>query len=201
MNAESQGIDPSKAAYDVHQDLLHFGYSVIENAVNPAAIELAKRLLNLEIVNWGLTKEQFDEWHQNKTWFPTLREHDVIKRLARFIPKELYGDAELCEPQILCHYPDEAVDWPVEYHLDQEPEWADGRTYVLIAGVALTDNTEQNGGLRVLPPFASPDHFGDPVELKAGDIVVFQPTLWHRSSLNRSGNVRMMVYFRWLEKR
>lgn len=189
----------NKAPEGVEWGLNHLGFAVMSRFVPSTIIDAAKRLLNLEIVEWGLPVDQIREWHQNKTWFPTLRFAEEIMALSRFVPKELYGTGELCEPQILCHYPDHATEWDFEFHLDQEPSWAEGRKYSLIAGVALTPNTSQNGGLVVRPPFGYGLVSGDPVELDAGDIIVFKPQLWHRSGLNKTGDVRMMVYFRWLE--
>jgi hypothetical protein len=194
-SAYDQRVTNSK----IKRELACQGYSILEYAVFTDELEAAKRLLNLEIVNWGLTKEQFDEWHQNKTWFPTLRWKKEILDLATFIPKSFTFEQDMCEPQILCHFPDEATEWDFEYHLDQEPEWANGRKYSLIAGVALTENYFANGGLVILPPFGKEEKDSIPVAMDAGDIILMDPRLRHRSGLNQTGDVRMMVYFRFLE--
>jgi ectoine hydroxylase-related dioxygenase (phytanoyl-CoA dioxygenase family) len=168
--------------------------------VSNEVITNAMRLLHLEIVNWGLTKEQIDEWHNNKCWFPTLRYHPAILALIDAVPNE-YKVGQMCEPQILFHFPDTADEWDFEMHQDKEPEWANGRKYTSIVGVALTPNNEENGGLVVRT--VDEGEFGEdfPTEpMEPGDIIVFDPLLWHRGGLNRTGQIRAMVYFRFLEE-
>ena len=80
-------------------------------------------------------------------------------------------------------------------HVDQEPEWADGRPYAHILGVALTPNRRTNGGLVVWPFDGSQP---EPVELDPGDVLVMEPRLPHASGLNREGALRYVVYFRFL---
>lgn len=157
-----------------------------------------RRMFLMEIVNWGLPKEQFDEFHYAKAWFPTLRQH--VTYLADFVPAG-FKTGEICEPQILLHFPDAAEEYEIHPHKDQEPEWANGRRYRTIAGVALSTNDEHNGGLVSWGKGEEPERSSrfDQIVLDPGDLIVFDPKLWHSSGLNRTGDIRMMVYFRWLE--
>lgn len=184
------------------EELAKDGFTVIHRALPLEVVDRANRLLHLEIVNWGLSKEQFDEWHYSKTWFPTLRNRAEILNLAEYIP-ERFRQGQICEPQILFHFPDEAEKWDLHPHLDQEPPWAEGRSYTYICGVALSPNYSKNGGLMAWP-FSGTDQepSGDPIStsLQKGDIIVFHPKLWHSGGLNRTGEVRRMVYFRYLEE-
>jgi ectoine hydroxylase-related dioxygenase (phytanoyl-CoA dioxygenase family) len=83
----------------------------------------------------------------------------------------------------------------VTFHLDEEPDWAGGRRYERIVGVALSPWRRENGGLLVR------DGGGDAaaVELDAGDAVLLPPDLPHSGGVNRTGSIRYGVYFRWLE--
>lgn len=174
-------------------------FAALPGMVPQEAIERALRLLLLEIVKWGLPKEQIQEWHNNKTWFPTLRQHEDIVSLAQYIPEE-FRQGEMCEPQILLHFPDENLEYELHPHLDQEPPWADGRKYKTICGVALSRNDDTNGGF-----IAWHQGFRDMweqqhVNLDAGDILVFDPNLHHSGGLNSSGSIRAIVYFRYLHE-
>jgi ectoine hydroxylase-related dioxygenase (phytanoyl-CoA dioxygenase family) len=84
----------------------------------------------------------------------------------------------------------------LESHIDQEPEWANGRRYRRIVGVALSPNRSTNGGLQVWP-LDGGDRLA--VELEPGDVVVMSPSLPHTSGLNREGGIRYAAYFRFLE--
>lgn len=172
-------------------------FVVLERVIPEEAIDRALRLLNLEVVNWGLTKEQFDEWHQTKSWFPTLRHFEQITSLADYIPDE-YKIGTMAEPQILLHYPDEAEEWDIKPHQDEEPPWAVNQHYSKIIGVALTENTPEMGGLSIWDSDEPTEGEELPVNLQPGDVVVFEPDAWHKSGLNRTGKIRYMIYFRYL---
>jgi ectoine hydroxylase-related dioxygenase (phytanoyl-CoA dioxygenase family) len=85
----------------------------------------------------------------------------------------------------------------VTFHLDQEPEWAEGRRYERIVGVALSPWRRDNGGLLV----KGDDGEAAAVELDPGDAVLLPPDLLHSGGVNRTGAIRYGVYFRWLEER
>ena len=92
--------------------------------------------------------------------------------------------------------PDEPADEiEVVPHVDQLPEWANGRPYLRIVGLALTPNVEANGGLTVWPLDGGEPR---PVELRPGDALVMDPRLPHASGVNRTGSIRYCVYFRFL---
>jgi hypothetical protein len=178
---------------------MEHGYQILEDIVPTNVTEDMRRLFLLEIVNWGLPKNQFDDWHNTKAWFPTLRDH--VEHLVDYVPSSM-RDGTLCEPQILLHFPDENLDYELSPHRDQEPEWANDRKYSAIAGVALTDQTEFNGGLIAWGKGDKPcsRYNSTSLYLCEGDIIVFDPDLWHSGGLNATGDIRMMVYFRWLTR-
>jgi ectoine hydroxylase-related dioxygenase (phytanoyl-CoA dioxygenase family) len=84
----------------------------------------------------------------------------------------------------------------VTSHIDQEPDWADGRRYARIVGVPLTRSYPDNGGL-IVWPFEGPEQ--ETVDLAPGDMLVMHPRLPHSSGFNRQGGIRYAVYFRFLE--
>jgi hypothetical protein len=171
------------------------GFQVIRGAVPPDAIDRVLRHVHLDVAKRGLPPDWLSEWLWNAHWFPHLRWDDEVTGLLEHLPPEL-RDGELCDPQLLLQLPDEATEVELVSHVDQVPDWANGRPYRRIVGVALSANTRQNGGLTVWPLDG-----GDPeaVELDAGDVLVMDPRLPHASGLNRTGGIRYAVYFRFLE--
>ncbi len=82
----------------------------------------------------------------------------------------------------------------ISFHLDQEPAWAEGRTYLRIVGVPLSPWRGDNGGLLVKTAEGPA-----PVEADPGDAIMMTPDLPHSGGVNFSGRLRYGVYFRWLD--
>jgi hypothetical protein len=172
------------------------GYEVIRGTVPQDAVDRLLRHVHLDVVKRGLPQEWLSEWLWNAHWFPHLRWDDEVTALLEHLPPEL-RDGELCDPQILLQMPDEATELELESHVDREPDWANGRRYVRIVGVALSPSRPENGGLTVWPLDGSEPR---PVALETGDVLVMDPALPHASGLNRTGSIRYAVYFRFLER-
>jgi hypothetical protein len=172
------------------------GYAVLRRVIPRDAVEAALRHLHLDVVRRGLPSETIGPWLWSAHWFPHLRWDPPIVALAEYLPDEL-REGELCDPQIVLQPPEEGGDEPLVPHLDQEPDWADGRSYRRIVGVALTGAHAANGGLTVWP-FGSEQKV---LQLDPGDVVVMHPRLPHSSGFNREGGIRYAVYFRFLEPR
>jgi hypothetical protein len=184
--------DKSKTLTRVSAD----GYAVVRNAVPPAAVDAALRHLHLDLVRRGADAETLSSWLWSADWFPHLKWDGPIAGLARYLPDEL-RDGEACDPQILVQPPDDCDDVELVSHVDREPDWAGGRHYRRIVGVALTRAHAGNGGLVVWPFDGRPPLA---LELEPGDAVVMHPQLPHASGLNREGAMRYAVYFRYLEE-
>ena len=171
------------------------GYALVTKVVPKEALEAALRHIHLDVVRRGLPAEILGSWLWSSNWFPHLRWDPPIVGLAWHLPEEL-REGELCDPQIVLQPPDEGDEHPLTPHVDEEPDWAAGRRYRSIVGIALTPSHVANGGLLVWPF----DRDGaEPVELAPGDVVVMHPRLPHTSGLNREGSIRYAVYFRFLE--
>jgi Phytanoyl-CoA dioxygenase (PhyH) len=171
------------------------GYEVLREVVPERARESALRHIHRDIVERGLPQEWLGEWLWNAHWFPHLRWDAEVVSLLEHLPERL-RDGELCDPQILLQMPDSGDEAALESHVDQEPEWAHGRRYRRIVGVALSPNVRKNGGLVVWPlDGAEPEA----VDLEPGDVLVMDPRLPHSSGYNRTGGIRYCVYFRFLE--
>lgn len=174
-------------------------YGVLCQVVSPDVVDRALRVINLDVRFRGLYPAELQQWYRAACPFPHLRFSSKIATLHGPILARLGLEPEsggqLCEPQIIYHLPD---DVPADYqpwsHIDQEPKWANGRKYIRLAGLALTDWTEANGTLQVWE-----SNRPRPVELRAGDAVVMQPDTPHSAGINRSGQIRAGVYFRWLQ--
>jgi hypothetical protein len=173
------------------------GYDILRGVVPAEACERVLRHIHLDIVRHGLPQEWLSEWLWTTHWFPHLKWDDEVRALLEPLPEEL-REGELCDPQLVLHMPDEAEEIELSSHLDREPEWAEGRRYRRILGVALTRNDRRNGGLLVWPlDGAEPEA----VDLEPGDVLVMDPSLPHSSGLNRAGEIRYAAYFRFLEPR
>jgi hypothetical protein len=170
------------------------GYDVVRQAVPRAAVEDALRHLHLDVVRNGLPAETLGSWLWSAHWFPHLKWDDSIVALRDQLPEEL-REGVPCDPQIVLQPPDDCEPAPLEPHVDALPDWAAGRRYLRIVGVALSPSRERNGGLVVWPLDGGPP---TPVELDPGDAVVMHPDLPHCSGYNREGGIRYAVYFRFL---
>lgn len=172
------------------------GFDILRGTIPRAALERALRLIHLDVTRNGLPVETISDWLWSAHWFPHLKWDPAIAGLAEHLPPEL-REGRLCDPQILLHPPDDCDDQPLTPHVDREPEWAEHRRYLRIAGVPLTRAHHDNGGLVVWPLDG-----GEPValELEPGDVVVMDPALPHTSGLNREGGIRYAVYFRFLSQ-
>jgi hypothetical protein len=171
------------------------GYDVLREAVPLEAVDAVLRHIHRDVATRGLPQEWLSQWLWSAHWFPHLRWDAEVLSLLEHLPLEL-RDGELCDPQIVGQMPDDPdVDVALQSHLDQLPEWARGRPYLRILGVALTRNARENGGLTVWPLDG-----GAPVavELDPGDLLVMDPELPHASGQNRTGSIRYCVYFRFL---
>ena len=173
------------------------GYEVLSGRVPHEAVDTALRHIHLDIARRGLPPEELAAWLWNAHWFPHLKWDAEIVALLDHLPEEL-REGEACDPQIVLQLPDENAETALEPHVDQEPDWAAGRRYRRIIGVALTVGRESNGGL-----FVWPLDGGVPVAvaLEPGDVVVMDPRLPHTSGYNREGGIRYAAYFRFLEPR
>jgi hypothetical protein len=172
------------------------GFEVLRSAVSDEAVDRALRHLHLDLVRNGAPAETLGRWIWSSHWFPHLKWDDEIVSLLEDLPPSL-REGELCDPQIVVQPPDDCADVELESHVDREPEWADGRPYLRIVGIALSVNRRANGGLVVWPLDG-----GEPeaLELAPGDVIVMDPQLAHASGLNREGALRYIAYFRFLAR-
>jgi hypothetical protein len=171
------------------------GYEIFRGAVPAGVVDNVLRHLHLDLVRNGATADTIGTWIWSADWFPHLKWDAEILGLLDPLPWEL-RDGELCDPQIMLQPPDDCAEQPLIPHVDQEPDWANGRQYARIVGVALVPNRRPNGGLVVWPLDGSEP---EAIELESGDVVVMNPALPHTSGLNREGRIRYAVYFRFLE--
>lgn len=168
-------------------------FEVARGAVPERLVQDALRVLHLDLLQRGASASELGEWLWGAHWFPHLRRDPAIMALERVLAPEWRG-GELCDPQILLQFPHTGPEPEITFHLDQEPEWAAGRGYRRIVGIPLSRWRAENGGLLVR---MGGDTFA--VELEPGDAVMMAPGLWHSGGINRTGEIRYGVYFRWLE--
>jgi len=176
--------------------LANRGYAVLHELVPDDAVQAALRHLHLDMVRRGLSADTLGSWLWSTHWFPHLKWDAPIADLIGHLPSELV-DGELCDPQIVLQPPDDCDEEPLVSHVDREPDWANGRRYRWIVGVALSAAHPRNGGLVVWP---LDDGAPTPVELSPGDVLVMSRDLPHASGYNREGAIRYAVYFRFLER-
>jgi hypothetical protein len=171
-------------------------YELLRGAVPPEAVDAALRHIHLDLASRGLPPEWLAEWLWSAHWFPHLKWDEPIVSLLEHLPARL-RTGELCDPQLVLQPPDARDDVAVEAHVDREPDWAQGRRYLRIVGIALTRNHGRNGGLVVWPDEDEPET----PDLAPGDAIVMGRDLPHTSGFNREGTLRYAVYFRFLEPR
>ena len=168
-------------------------FSVTRDVVPAHLIDDALRLLHVDLLERGASAEVLGQWLWAAHWFPHLNYRDEILALETALPAE-WREGVLCDPQILLQFPHVGPPPEVTFHLDREPDWAQGRRYLRIVGIPLSPWRADNGGLLVEGPDGAV-----PIELDPGDAVMMQPGLPHSGGINLSGAIRYGVYFRWLE--
>ena len=167
-------------------------YAVARGVVPQELVDDALRLLHSDLLEHGHSAQTLSEWLWAMHWFPHLNHREEILALAEALPAQ-WRAGTLCDPQILLQFPHVGPDPDIVFHVDEEPRWADGRSYVRIVGVPLTAWRRENGALLVKN--------GDgaaAVELDPTDAVMLTPDLEHSGGVNRTGLPRFGVYFRWL---
>ena len=155
-------------------------------------VDDALRVLHLDLLENGASAATLGEWLWGAHWFPHLKYDPAIVALAQALPPA-WRTGTMSDPQILLQFPHVGPEPEITFHVDQEPDWADGRGYLRIVGVPLSPWRHENGGLLVETADAPVA-----VELDPGDAVMMTPDLPHSGGLNRTGAVRYGVYFRWL---
>lgn len=156
-------------------------------------VDDALRLLHLDLLQRGVSAQQLGDWLWGAHWFGHLNYDRRILALAEALPAS-WRTGQLCDPQILLQFPHVGPEPEITFHLDEEPEWANGRRYRRIVGVPLSRWHRDNGALLV----RRCDEI-ETVELAPGDAVMMGPELWHSGGINATGAIRYGVYFRWLD--
>jgi hypothetical protein len=167
-------------------------YEIRRAAVPNHQVDDVLRLLHLDLLTRGASAQELGSWLWANHWFPHLNRRPEVLALADALPRD-WRTGTFCDPQIILQFPHVGPVPEVTFHVDREPEWADGRRYRRIVGIALSAWHRQNGGLLI-----EQDAEAAPIELDAGDAVAMTPNLFHSGGINLTGEIRYGVYFRWL---
>lgn len=167
-------------------------YEIERGVVPQRLIDDALRLINLDLLEQGPSSETLSRWLWATHWFPHLNWHESITRLVEPLPAK-WQTGQMCDPQILLQFPHTGPRPRISFHVDQEPEWAQGRRYLRIVGIPLSPWRHENGGL-----LTQIDGSTVPVEVDPTDVVAMSPDLPHSGGVNMTGAIRYAVYFRWL---
>jgi ectoine hydroxylase-related dioxygenase (phytanoyl-CoA dioxygenase family) len=171
----------------------HSTFEVARGVVERKLVDDALRVLHIDLLERGATAEDLSRWLWGAHWFPHLNYREEILALAAALPPQ-WTTGTMCDPQILLQFPHVGAEPEITFHTDDEPHWAQGRRYLRIVGVPLSQWRRENGGLLV-----DVDGEPEPVELDPGDAVMMTPDLRHSGGVNRTGAIRYGIYFRWLE--
>lgn len=165
------------------------GYKVVHQAVPLEHIEEALRVIVSHQRLAGMTAEQAAGWVEDACWFPDLCAPDHPWHPALTKLRDPFNFEGEVWTQVLLQYPHPPGEpiVPPRFHVDAPPKG--GRVYSRIIGVPLTVSDDYHGGIRFQD--------GTPV-LVPGDAVVFGPRTPHSGGVNRSGQIRYAVYFRWV---
>lgn len=164
--------------------------TVHRQAVPYGLVADALQTIWADLLRRGLLPDEVNNYRRSHDWFPWLKTSDAIEAVRQHVDRELDPVGASCEPQMMVQFPD---NWAGKLlpHVDRR---ADGKPYRTIAGVALTEQHQGNGGLHwwdsdgrrtVLEPLAS------------GDVVAMPGRLPHASGGNAGGMPRIAVYLRW----
>jgi hypothetical protein len=167
-------------------------HDIARAVIAPALVDDALRLLHLDLLENGPSAATLGAWLWGAHWFPHLNYAPAILALADALPPA-WRTGTMTDPQILLQFPHVGPEPEITFHVDREPDWAQGRGYARIVGVPLSPWRRENGGLLV--------DLGDEavaVEIDPGDAVMMAPDLPHSGGVNHTGAVRYGVYFRWL---
>ncbi|MCA1689497.1 MAG: hypothetical protein LC720_03355, partial [Actinobacteria bacterium] len=137
-------------------------FEIERAAVPPGRVDDVLRLLHVDLLTRGASAEELGRWLWASHWFPHLKDRPEILALADALPAG-WRTGTLCDPQILLQFPHVGVEPEITFHVDEEPDWAEGRRYLRIVGIALSPWRRENGGLLV------DQGGGTPIELEAGD--------------------------------
>jgi low affinity Fe/Cu permease len=165
---------------------------VARGVVPQERVEDALRLLHLDLLERGASASELGTWLWGMHWFPHLKHHGAILALAESLPAE-WRTGTQCDPQILLQFPHTGPEPEITFHVDREPEWAEGRRYLRIVALPLCSWGRDNGGLLV----QGADRV-EAVEVDPGDAIRMSPELQHSGGINLTGTIRYGVYFRWL---
>ena len=169
-------------------------YRIARGAIPLDRVDAVLRMIHLDLLERGADAETLGSWLWQTHWFPHLKYRDEVIALAETLP-EAWRTGSFCDPQILLQFPHVGPEPEIAFHLDQEPEWAEGRRYVRIVGVPLSPWRKENGGLLVQQAAETV-----PLEVDPGDAVMMTPDLPHSGGVNHTGAIRYGVYFRYLEE-
>lgn len=168
------------------------GVEVFRGVLPLYLVDAVRRRLNADVLEHGLPADWLTAWLDEANHWPHLRDCPQIAALQAALPDWTYS-GDPCEPQILASYP-AAGAHELTFHVDDPPPWADGRRYSVIVGVPLTRHDEHRGTFAYLYDGSVQIPTLDP-----GDVFVFEPQVQHTGTPNRSADVRLAVYFRYLE--
>lgn len=169
------------------------GFEIERGAVGGERTDDVLRLLHLDLLTRGAGAAELGGWLWGSHWFPHLRHRPELAALVDALPPR-WRTGTLCDPQIILQFPHVGPKPEVTFHVDREPDWAQGRRYLRIVGIALSPWRRENGGLLVKPE----QQDALPIELDAGDAVRMTPDLAHSGGVNLTGQIRYGVYLRWL---
>jgi hypothetical protein len=97
-----------------------------------------------DLLRRGLLPDEVDGYRRSHDWFPWLKPSDAIEALRLHVGVELDPIGASCAPQIMVQFPDN-FDGKLLPHIDRRDPMR--MPYRTIAGVALTEQHERNGGL------------------------------------------------------
>lgn len=167
-------------------------YEIRRGVVDLKKIDDVLRLIH---INWLICDEiEIGRWVWSRDWFPHLKYAEEIHALADSLPFDWKRKDTKCDPQIILQFPHTGTEPEITMHTDKEPDWAEDRRYSRIVGVPLSRWTERNGSLILVRSYNEVEV----VELDPGDAIVMSPDQPHSAGINRTGEIRYGVYFRWL---
>ncbi|NNE72198.1 MAG: hypothetical protein HKN26_00875 [Acidimicrobiales bacterium] len=199
------------------QEIERDGFSIVPNAIGPEQIEALKpaidRAIEQEQAEFGGRpgKHEFIAWDlvMKGPEFVRLLENPIMLQVFRAV----LGDGCVLYACATNTLQSGAENYTTEVHVDTA-RFAPDYTLGLICTFALVDFEEDNGATWYLPGShrqrerpSDEEFYAGAVRVvrKAGDVVIFNPRVWHRGGLNMTPDARYACSFfgvrQWMKQR
>jgi hypothetical protein len=207
---ESWGTSLEINIADAIREIEVWGFTKLEQAIEQP--EALAELLRLHAINESKLNKQLHAVRSNDRYVYNLQNKDVrflqllsipsVKGILKhFLNDPYYQVMDAAEPNyILNYFNARSSGDALDLHIDCKFPATGQITWVMQVAFVLEDMTLENGCTQVVPGSHKSGEYTDrqmlkrqPIEAKAGDIVLWDSRLWHGTGENLSGGTRWVA--------